>query len=97
MGISNAGCGGASRETLELLSVYTSAGAAPEAAGVVGPKLRLLVSPVLTCVVQTGFFWEPSLKVILWTSVVPALKAACFEQQSPQTMKSVAFSRLSAG
>src|SRR6516225_1199186 len=78
----------------ELLSVYTSAGPAPEAIGAVGPKLRLLVSPVLTCVVQAGFVWEPSVTVILWTSVVPALKAACVEQQSPQTMKSFAFQAL---
>jgi hypothetical protein len=78
-------------EPPELLSEYTSAGPAPEAAGAVGPKLRLLVSPVLACVLQTGFFWEPSLTVILWTNVVPPLKFACVEQQSPQTMKSAVF------
>src|ERR1700690_780325 len=71
-----------------LLSVYTSAGPIPEATGAVGPKLRLLVSPVLACVLQTGFFWEPSVTVILWFRVVPALKLAWVPPPSPQTMKS---------
>ena len=47
-----------------LLSEYTSAGPAPEAAGAVGPKLRLFVSPVLACVLHTGFLFDPSVTVM---------------------------------
>src|ERR1043166_7962512 len=75
-----------------------TAGPGADAAGALGPKLRLLVSAVKPWVTQVGASVPPLFTRVRVTTVVPALKLAWFEQQSPKMLNSAVFhccSRLS--
>jgi hypothetical protein len=68
-----------------------SAGPGCDAAGGFGPKLRLFVSAVNPCAKQLGGFRDPEITLVLGTIVVPLLKLAWVEQQSPQRIHSAVF------
>src|SRR5437879_13165194 len=74
-----------------ILSVTMRAGPGGDARGGFGPKLRLLVSPVVPPGTQLGGVCVPEIILVLGTIAVPALKLAWDKQQSPQRIHSTVF------